>query len=286
MINTSDRLQVIDNIKSAVENKDFYKKVEIGDPVLSKNETKQITDKYLEQRNTLTYKFKSFWARTITNVVTCLINRNTEISGNIPINSLKNGAIITSNHFSPLENTVIRNFVCKNGFKRLNIVSQASNFAMKGIIGFLMNYTDTIPLSDERHYLTDDFISVLNGLKTKKEVILIYPEQEMWFNYRKPRPLKRGAYHFAAKIGLPILSCFVEIIDLPEKENEFFRKVKYRLHILDIIYPDEHKTVKENSILMCEKDYSLKKDAYEKIYGKKLTYEFETSDIAGWIGNE
>ena len=45
-------------------------------------------------------------------------------------------------------------------------------------------------------------------------------EQEMWFNYRKPRPPKRGAYYYAAKFNVPIVSFFVEIRDMDEKENE------------------------------------------------------------------
>ena len=61
---------------------------------------------------------------------------------------------------------------------------------------------------------------------------------------------------------------------------------KYRLHILDVIYPDTSKSVKENSEEMCQKDYLLKKCAYEKIYAKPLTYDFEISDIAGWTPNE
>ncbi len=35
---------------------------------------------------------------------------------------------------------------------------------------------------------------------------------------------------------------------------------------------------------MMEKDYEQKKSAYERIYGKKCTYEFAKEDIAGWIG--
>ena len=217
---------------------------------------------------------------------TALVNKNTEIVGEVEPDVIRNGAIITSNHFSPLENTVIRHFIKKMGLRRLNIVSQVGNFAMKGVIGFLMNYADTVPLSEDKRYLTRDFVDVLKELIQNKEAILIYPEQEMWFNYRKPRPLKRGAYHFAAKLSCPVISCFVEIINLEEKENPEFYKVKYRLHILGVIYPDTGKSVKENSEEMCEKDYQLKKEAYERIYGKPLSYDFEISDIAGWTPNE
>ncbi len=43
------------------------------------------------------------------------------------------------------------------------------------------------------------------------------------------------------------------------------------------------KSVRENSLIMCEQDYRQKKAAYEMIYGKPLDYGFEAEDIAGWI---
>lgn len=38
----------------------------------------------------------------------------------------------------------------------------------------------------------------------------------------------------------------------------------------------------ENAEMLSERDYALKKDCYETAYGKKLTYTFEDTDIAGW----
>lgn len=104
----------------------------------------------------------------------------------------------------------------------------------------------------------------------------------MWFNYRKPRPPKNGAYFYAAKLNVPILSCFVEMVDLPEDDTDEFKKVKYVLHVLGVLYPDPTKTVKENTEALGTADHALKKNCYETVYGKELTYEFDSSDIAGW----
>ena len=136
--------------------------------------------------------------------------------------------IITSNHFSQLENTVIRHLTNTFGRRKLGIISQTSNFAMTGIIGYIMNYADTIPISTDPRYLARDFLSVLKErLVDKKHAILLYPEQEMWFNYRKPRPPKKGAYYYAAKLNVPVLSCFVEVIDTDKDASEQFKKVRY-----------------------------------------------------------
>ena len=73
------------------------------------------------------------------------------------------------------------------------------------------------------------------------------------------------------------------MLDTEEEENLEFYKVKYVLHILPPIYPSPNKTAKENSVIMLKKDYEQKKDAYERAYNKKLDYEFQLDDIAGWI---
>lgn len=282
MIIGNDREAVIENIRTAAESGDFYKKVEIGDPVLTREQSDEIVYGYLSRRRTLSYKFKSFTARKIADVLTYALNRKTEIIGIEKAKGIKGGAIVTSNHFSPTENTAVRHLVKKLGKKRINIVSQETNLAMPGIVGFLMNYADVIPVNGNFKYMKNEFQSVLSELVGNGEYVLIYPEQEMWFNYRKPRPPKRGAYYYAATLGVPVICCFVEMSDLGEVDSGDFNKIQFKLHILDVLYPDKSKSIKENSELMMRKDYELKKAAYEKAYGKELRYDFDNSDIAGW----
>ncbi len=283
MIIGGNRQAVIENIRKAAEEGDFHRKVELNDPVLTKEETDSIIKRYLEKHDTSLFRFKSFLARKTANIFTWYLNRDTEIVGLEGID-MPESYIITSNHFSQLENTVLRHLVKKCGKKRLNIISQATNFAMPGFIGFLLNYADIIPLSDDPHYTQRELPSLLSVLFKKNEAVLIYPEQEMWFNYRKPRPPKGGAYYYAAKLNIPVVSCFVEIVDLPKKDTEEFWKTKYVLHVLDVLYPDPSKGLHENNVDLTKKDYDLKVAAYEKAYHKPLHYCFEKDDIAGWRG--
>ncbi len=283
MIIGENRKAVIKNIKTFAESGQFHNKVELSDPVLTTEQSIKITNSYLENRSHLSFKLKTALGVLLAKTATKIINKNTEIVGLEKIPKDLGGVLITSNHFGPLENTVIRHLTNTLGRRRLGIISQTSNFAMTGIIGFLMNYADTIPISTNPRYLARDFLSVLKErLVDKKHAILLYPEQEMWFNYRKPRPPKNGAYFYASKLNIPIISCFVEMIDLDEDDTAEFKKVKYVLHILDVLYPDQNKTVKENTVTLSTMDYSLKKTCYETVYGKELTYEFDSSDIAGW----
>lgn len=283
MILGDNREAVIKNIKTYAENGEFHNKVELNDPVLSTEENRAITDAYMENRERLAFRLKSAVAVTIAKIATKIINNDTEIIGIEKIPTDLQGVIITSNHFGPLENTIIRHLTNKLKRRKLNIISQTTNFAMKGPIGFLMNYANTIPISTEPRYLARDFLSVMKEkLVEKKEAVLLYPEQEMWFNYRKPRPPKNGAFFYATKLNIPIVSCFVEIVDKPDDDTDEFKKVKYILHVLDVLYPDQTKTSKENVEYLAEADYNLKKACYEKVYNKPLTYTFENSDIAGW----
>ena len=283
MIIGDERRAVIQNIKAFAESGAFHSKVELNDPVLTAQQDRAITTAYMENRGRLSFKAKTVMGVALAKTATRIINKDTMIVGIEKIPHDLGGVLITSNHFSPLENTVIRHLTNTLGRKKLGIISQTSNFAMTGVIGFLMNYADTIPISTDPRYLARDFLSVLKErLVDRKDAILLYPEQEMWFNYRKPRPPKNGAYFYAAKLNVPIISCFVEMVDLTEDDTPEFKKVNYVLHVLDVLYPDPNKTAKENTEYLSQTDYSLKKACYEQVYGKQLTYDFDSSDIAGW----
>ena len=276
MIIGGSKVEVIKNIKKAVENNELNKKVEVGDPHLTLEEKQDIIKKYISSKSKLSYKIKNSIARFIIATVSNVQNRETEIIGIENIKDIKTGAIITSNHFNPLDSTVVQKAI-KKSKKKMYIVGQEENLAMKGIIGFIMNYSDIIPISNQISYMKKYFSKILEELLQKNNYILIYPEQEMWFNYKKPRTLKPGAYYYAAKNNVPIISCFVEIREKEEKDNSEFYKVKYIIHILPPIYPNAEKTAKENEIIMMEKDYEQKKMAYEQAYRRYCWLDTELS---------
>ena len=104
----------------------------------------------------------------------------------------------------------------------------------------------------------------------------------MWFNYKKVRPFKIGAYHIACKYNVPIIPCFIEMREKAgEYEENGFNKIQYILHIMKPIYPDENKNFKEKKKKLRKRDFELKKAEYEKAYNKEMNYEFEEFDIAG-----
>lgn len=276
MIIGGSKKEVIKNIKDAADSGRFNDKVEIGDPELNNIERKRLLGKYVKQRNEIPYHYRNWLARRMVDVATLGANATTKIVGIKKIRHIKTGAIITSNHFNPVDTTIVRHGIKRAGRYRMFIVSQDTNFAMKGILGFLMRYADEIPISKDKDYMNRHFYRTLNNLLVnKKEYILIYPEQEMWFNYRKPRPCKRGAYLYAVKFNVPVISLFVE------QQVKSTHLHTFRVHVLPVIYPDRQLDERTASLRMQHTDYEQKCAAYVMAYGKKLTYDFEEGDIVG-----
>ena len=284
MEKNEERLKVIDNIEKAIEEGDLNRKVELGDPVITQEEREKVILNYDTLKRKIMNKLKYYIINYATDVIMKGVNKDTDIIGIENIKDLDSGAFITSNHFNFVDTTIIRYMLStihkKNKF---SIIVQETNFLMKGVFGWLIRNNKTIPLSLDHNYISQNLTPTLQELLDNKEQILIYPEEEMWFNYRKPRPTKNGAYYYAAKYNVPVIPCFTKIEDKDEIGDDGFKKSKYTLYIMPPIYPDKEKSFKENRQIMQEKDYECKKQMYEMAYGKKLDYNFSREeDIAGW----
>ena len=244
---------------------------------------KNINDFYKNKKK-LSYFFKNKIANKTVKKISKELYPDIKINGleKLDLADLSNGAIITSNHFNPLDSYNIRKIVEEKLHKKLYIVVQDTNLAMPGFLGFLFNNIEVIPLSKSPNYIIKKFVPELKKILSKGDFILIYPEEEMWFNYRLPRPCKRGAYQFAHELDVPVISCFVKMIDTDKTDNDEFNKVKYEVSINKVIYPEAGESVKSDSRKMAEVDYEARKKAYEDAYNKKLNYAFDISDIAGW----
>ena len=282
---TPGRKEAVDNIRKAVSEGRFNDKTEPFDPQWDPEALKADILRYVRRRSSLSFKIKNFIARKI---VDSWIRRYSdgvnEIVGMEKLKAVPGAAFVTSNHFNPFDNGFLRTMAKESGHGRLWAISQGTNFVMPGLNGFVLRNIDVIPLISEPSYMNGPFRELMASVLKENRYILIYPEQEMWFNYRKPRPGKRGAYLFAAEYGVPVIPCFVELRELPQLLTPDFHDVKCILHILDPIFPDPAKTSRQNSFELCEADYLAKKAAYERIYGRPLSYDFSPDDIAGWRG--
>lgn len=282
MIIGGDKSNTIKNIKKNLKDKELNTKVEPDDPEFSDEErTKYLNNFFNIRKNKLSFYFKSLPAKTVIKKVTNDMSKYIEYANIDNVDKSIKSAIVTCNHFNPIDNIFIRKAIKDNYNKDIYIVIQDTNLALPDNLGYLMNYSNTIPLSKSPSYIKDTFKKELDSRFKNHKFVLIYPEEEMWFNYRLPRPCKKGAYHFAAEHNVPIISLFIEMRDLNEDDNEQFKQIKYIVHFLKTIYPDNNKSVRENASYMSELDYKQKCEAYEKIYNKEIEYKYNYKDIAG-----
>ncbi len=187
---------------------------------------------------------------------------------------LKDGAMITCNHFSPFDNYIV--FHCIRKYlphKYLYKVIREGNYTnFPGLYGYLFRHCNTLPLSSNRRTMVN-FMSAVQTLLKRKESILIYPEQGMWWNYKKPRPFKSGAFKMAHRAGVPVLPTFITMQDDETRLDENGYPVqRHTLHIMPPVYPDCKLTEKESAEMMKEKVYALCKAKYEEVYGIPLVY--------------
>lgn len=286
MIIGDKRLDVIHNIKQAANDRNFTAKTEIGDPMMTSEEKLALVEGFWQKQDQAKTKFDGAVGHKLLQLLTKTISGSTKVNGLGKLKGLpKGGAIVTANHFNQVDALAV-NRLAQKAHRRMDIVIEDTNLKLPGFFSYIMSNMGSIPLTQSPNYLGREFIRHLNHSFNQGRWVLIFPEQEMWWNYRKPRKPQRGAYYFAAKCNVPVISTFVEIQDLPklEKQNEHFYQTRYTVHVLDVLYPDPTKTASENASRLMEEDYKLKVQAYERVYKKKLDYDFTSWDIAGWRG--
>ncbi len=188
--------------------------------------------------------------------------------------AVKEGAIVTSNHFNLRDNYAVYRALIPVFRKKqyLYKVIKESNYTnFKGPVRIMMRHANTLPLSSDFETMKA-FYAGVKTLLSRGEKILIYPEQAMWFNYRKPRPMQLGAFRLAARNNAPVLPVFICMKDSEFIDDEGLPVQEYYIHFFPAIYPDEKLSEKENASIMREKNYELWVKCYEDFYKEKLVY--------------
>ena len=207
---------------------------------------------------------------------TKLINKNLtnlQIIGKENLKGIKN-AIVTCNHISKVDSFAVRAAV---GYD-INYVANDSN-NWKGPIGDIGRQTGYIPLTKklDKNLMRKYNEAIEYYLKKKKHKILIYPEQSMWREEARPRPLKDGAFHYAVKHKVPVVPLFITFKPKAKMIDEQNRQEfsDYTIHILPPIYPKAELNNKENVEYMRNENYRLWTETYETAYNKKLKFNTE-----------
>lgn len=197
-----------------------------------------------------------------------------EIKGLEHFQNLNSGAVITCNHFNAFDSFAMQIAYESSGHKRrkfYRVIREGNYTNFPGFYGMLMRNCNTMPLSSNIKTM-EKFMRSMDTVLQKGHFVLIYPEQSMWWNYRKPKPLKKGAYTFAARNNVPVLPCFITMEDSDILGEDGFYVQEYTIHIGEPIYPDPSKSRATNVEEMRKKNFELWKKIYEENYQKELVY--------------
>lgn len=198
-----------------------------------------------------------------------------DVRGIENLNKVSTGAIVTCNHFNPFDCFTIEKVFRMSGKieeKRLYKVIREGNYTnFPGLYGFFFRNCDTLPLSSNKRTMIQ-FMKAVNILLQKGDFILIYPEQSLWWNYKKPKPLKNGAFKMAVRNNVPVIPIFITMEDSDIIGDDGFPIQEYIVNIAEPIYPDNNLQPKERVEKLLNKNFEIWKNIYEDFYKIPLEY--------------
>lgn len=198
-----------------------------------------------------------------------------EVNGLENLNGVKGGAILTCNHFNPFDcftvEKVFRSSIHYHKKKLFKVIREGNYTNFPGLYGFLFRNCDTLPLSQNKKTMYK-FLKAVDTILQRGDFILIYAEQSLWWNYRKPKPLKNGAFKFAVKNQVPVIPLFITMEDSSRIGGDGFPIQEYTVFIEKPIYPERDMTEREQVDAMRNRNYEVWKRIYENFYGVPLTY--------------
>ena len=196
-----------------------------------------------------------------------------EVRGIENFTAVEGGRIVTCNHFSVGDNyavwVALRDHM--DGKFLYKVIREGNYTNPPKPFGLFMRHSNTLPLSSQRATMVK-FMKAFAELLRRGETILIYPEQGMWWNYKKPRPMQDGAFSIAVRNKAPIVPIFITMEDSDVIDPDGFPVQEYTLHIMPAIYPNPTLSLREAKEDMRKKNYDAWVQVYEHFYDKKLVY--------------
>ncbi len=191
------------------------------------------------------------------------------------LDNLDSGAVLTCNHFSAMDSfatqVVYEKSIQSKKRKLFRVIKEGNYTSYPGFYGSLMRNCNTLPLSSDFQTL-QEFLRAASYHLTNGNYVLIYPEQSMWWNYRKPKPLKSGAYTMAVHAHVPVVPIFICMEDSDVIGPDGFPIQMYTIFVLKPIFEDPELSSRENKEMMAKKNYEAWKAIYETFYNEKLEY--------------
>lgn len=199
-----------------------------------------------------------------------------EIRGIEHFTAVEGGKLVTCNHFSVGDNYAVWMALREHMDGKLlyKVIREGNYTNPPKPFGLMMKHCNTLPLSSQAATMRK-FLKAVKVLLGRGETILIYPEQGMWWNYRKPRPMQEGAFDLAVLNKTPIIPIFITMEDTDTLDGDGFPVQAFTVHILPAIYPDEFLPRAARKDKMRQENYDVWVKTYEEFYQKPLVYSEE-----------
>ncbi len=275
MDKAQDRLEILQKITEYERDGKFDVDVEADPPSreIKPNEVDYLNKKLSSKIMTaISNKVGRKYIQSLINSGKLVIDK---IVGLENLENLTTGAVITSNHICFMDSFLMQLAYEKTHFykkkKLYKIIREGNYTSMTGLFGLLLRHCNTLPLSSNAKTMVN-FMRATKKVLSEGNLVLIYPEQSMWWYYKKPKPLKEGAFKFAVKSNVPILPTFITMENSDTLDDNGFLIQKLTLHIEKPIYSNPDLSDKQNIENMKNQNFKVWKNIYEKTYDTKLDY--------------
>ena len=205
-----------------------------------------------------------------------------DVKGMENLENLDCGAILTCNHFNPFDVFTLEKLFRDAGQdkkrKLYKVIREGNYTNFPGLYGMLFRNCDTLPLASNTKVMVE-FLKAVDVILKRGDFILIYPEQSMWLNYKKPKLLQNGAFRLAVRNNCPILPIFIcfEDSDIIGEDGNPIQA--YTVNIGKPLYPKADLTNKENIEFLKKENYNFWKNIYEDFYKTPLKYITENQKL-------
>ncbi len=207
------------------------------------------------------------------------------INGIENVSSVKSGAIVTVNHFNPFDTFAIEKVLKDAGVSRkiYKVIREGNYTNFPGKIGLYFKNDNTLPLSQMPETM-ELFEEAIEAILERGDFIIVCPEQSMWLNYKKPKPLRYGAFKWATLNDVPVIPTFITMRNKKGIDGDENIAQQYNINIGQPIYPNNTLTPGENIRQMRNLNYSFNREVYERYYGVPVEYKtISHKDIPSYV---
>ena len=174
--------------------------------------------------------------------------------------------VSVSNHVGYLDAVLTRYaFGCRKQY-----LIAAPHNCKKGLGGAILKSATVIPLPINFRG-SKAFSDMLRYVADRGGALHFYPEKSMWVGYKKPRPYKDGPFHYADRLGVPVVP-MLYVYPKPRGIRKLLHMPKMAIKIADPIYADRSLPAMEREADLKRRTQEAVNKLYEDFYGIPLEY--------------